>query len=103
MASQASSSFPRSSPSGRDNNCTLAHRSKITGEDVVRDFLHSLVQPQDELLLLFVEAGIQDEASLRGFAALPEAEQLKLLRSDLHLNILQSRIILHGLAQLVSY
>jgi len=80
---------------------TIANRENETGEGAVRDFLRSLVQPLDDLRPVFLQAGIQDMASLRGFAALPEEEQLKLLRSDLHLNILQSRIILYGLSQLV--
>lgn len=68
--------------------------------EAVKAFLHSLVQPQDHLLDVFVGAGIQNEEALRGFAALPEEEQLKLLRTDLRLNVLQSRIIRHGLVEL---
>lgn len=72
----------------------------FTGEDVVKDFLHSLVQPMDHLLPKFIEAGVEDEVSLRSLAALPEEARLKLLRTDLQLNLLQSRIIDHGLAHL---
>ncbi|EKM50204.1 uncharacterized protein PHACADRAFT_33019 [Phanerochaete carnosa HHB-10118-sp] len=79
---------------------TIVDRGGEEGEAVVRDFLCSLVQPLDNLLPMFLQAGIQDRASLRGFAALPREEQLNLLRFDLHLNVLQSRIILHGLSQL---
>lgn len=72
----------------------------VSGHDAVRKFLSSLVQPMDHLLLKFVEAGIEDEVSLRGFAALPEEARLKLLRTDLELNYLQSRVVDYGLAQL---
>jgi hypothetical protein len=71
------------------------------GHDAVRDFLHALVEPQDALLPRFVAAGVESAASLRVLAALPEDEQLKFLRADLRLGVLQSRVVRHGLTRLL--
>lgn len=90
-----------SAPSRGDGLGPVAARdvTPVSGQDVVKRFLSSLVQPMDHLLSKFVKAGIEDEVSLRGLAALPEEARLKLLRTDLKLSQLQSRIVDHGLAQ----
>ncbi|GJE90347.1 hypothetical protein PsYK624_064780 [Phanerochaete sordida] len=70
------------------------------GERAVRDFLHSLLQPLDGLLPVFLQAGIRDEACLKGLAGLSQEQKLQLLRVDLGLNILQSRMILDSLSRI---
>lgn len=66
-------------------------------EGVVKSFLESLVRPLGHLLPAFLDAGVIDEATLRSLVALPLDQQLEFLRTDLRINLLQSRIILAGL------
>lgn len=68
--------------------------------DSIEDFLQSLVCPLDDLLPAFLDAGVDDGAALRSLAALPLEQQLEFLRTDLQMNLLQSRIVLAGLRSL---
>ncbi|GJE90333.1 hypothetical protein PsYK624_064630 [Phanerochaete sordida] len=88
------------SPVSSDATAVQYGQDGDAGERVVRDFLHSLVQPLDGLLPMFLQAGIRDEACLKALAGLSQEQKLQLLRADLELNILQSRIILDGLSRI---
>ena len=48
----------------------------------------------------FVDAGVRDRAALDALAQLPEAEQLKMLRDDMGLSVLEARCVRVGLMRL---
>ena len=72
----------------------------VPDENAVKVFLQSLVQPLDHLLPSFLNAGVTDKVALRSLADLPLEVQLDFLRTDLQINLFQSRIILAGLTNL---